>query len=84
MHAAHLKLVWQILGEPGVRLDASNGDPIGRVAHKNLAHHVQALPGDVQVGGKAVFHTHNPLQQGVLCFKCHSKHIERKQKTCLM
>ncbi len=59
---AHLELIWQILGEPGVGLDACNGDPVGRVAHKDLAHHVQALPGDVQVCGEAVLHPHDPLQ----------------------
>ena len=40
----YLQLVWKVLGEPGVRLNASNGNPVGRVAHKDLAHHVQALP----------------------------------------
>lgn len=60
---AHLQLVWQILGEPRVGLDSCNGDPVGGVAHKDLAHHVQALPGDVQVCGEAVLHSHDPLQQ---------------------
>ncbi len=60
--SVYLELVWQILGEPGVGLDACNGDPVGRVAHKDLAHHVQALPGDVQVCGEAVLHPHDPLQ----------------------
>ena len=81
--AAHLELVWQVLGEPGVRLDASNGDSVSGVAHKDLAHHVQALPGDVQVCGEAVLHTHDPLQQCILCFRCHSTHQERKQQPCL-
>lgn len=62
---AHLKLIWQVLGEPRVGLDASNGDPVGGVAHKDLAHHVQALPGNMQVGGEAVLHTHDPLQQHI-------------------
>ena len=57
-----LQLIWQVLGEPGVGLDACNGDPVGWVANKDLAHHVQALPRDVQVGGEAILHTHDPLQ----------------------
>ena len=61
----YLELIWKVLGEPGVRLDASNGDPVGRIAHKDLAHHVQALPGDVQVCGEAVLHTHDPLQHKI-------------------
>ena len=59
---AHLELIWQVLGEPRVGLDASNGDPVGWVSYKDLAHHVQALPGDVQVGGEAILHPHDPLQ----------------------
>lgn len=47
-------------------LDACNGDPVGRVAHKDLAHHVQALPGDVQVCGEAVLHPHDPLQPRIV------------------
>lgn len=46
-------------------LDASNGDSVGRVADKDFAHHVQALPRDVQVCWKAVLHTHDPLHHGI-------------------
>lgn len=72
MYGSHLELIWQVLGEPWVGLDASNGDPVGWVADKDLAHHVQALPRDVQVGGKAVLHAHDPLHHGSIALRCQS------------
>lgn len=64
---AYLEFVWKVLGEPRVRLDASNGDSIGGVANKDLAHHGQALLRDLQSCVGKLYFTPIPLQ---LCITC--------------
>lgn len=59
----YLELVWQVLEEPGVRPDSSNGDPLGGVTHEDLADHVQALLGQVEIAGEAILHAHDSLRK---------------------
>ena len=62
--APHLELIGQVLGEPRVRLDARNVDALCGIAHKDLIHHVHALPCQMQVAGPAVLDAHDTLQAG--------------------
>ena len=62
--APHLELIGQVLGKPWVRLDARNVDALCRVAHKDLIHHVNTLPSQLQVAGPDVLDTHKTLQAG--------------------
>ena len=60
--AAILELVWEVLLEPGVLLDALHADAVDWVAHEDAAHEVQAFPRKMQVAGKAVLDAHDTLQ----------------------
>lgn len=59
---AVLELVWEVLLEPRVLLDALHADAVDWVAHKDAAHEVQAFPRQMQVAGKAVLDAHDTLQ----------------------
>lgn len=57
-----LELVWEVLLEPRVLLDALHADAVDWVANKDATHEVQAFPRKVEVAGKAVLDTHDALQ----------------------
>ena len=69
-YTTHPELLRQVLQEPRVRPDASDVDAVGGVADEHLADEVHAVPGQLQVAGKAVLDAHDPLRQrqpGVSC-----------------